>query len=102
MEENDHGHWLNQINLLISGILVACFAIIAAGFVEIYVVNDLNHNDTDHTVINHNVNKHDVIAAKISVFFQLPQYVLIGISEVFANIGGRFYSEESEMLSPFL
>ena len=68
--------------------MVSCFAIIAAGFVEIYVVHDLKENQT---VINENVNiKHSVKAAKISVFYQIPQYLLIGVGEVFASIGGMY------------
>ena len=68
--------------------MVSCFAIIAAGFVEIYVVNDLRANQT--TVFNEHVNKHLVAAAKISVFYQIPQYLLIGVGEVFASVGGMY------------
>ena len=67
--------------------MVSCFAIIAAGFVEIYVVHDLKGNQT---VINEHVNKHPVVAAKISVFYQIPQYLLIGVGEVFASVGGMY------------
>lgn len=65
---------------------VACLAIISAGFVEIYIAEDFARNNT---VTNHNVNKHNVVGAQMSVFFQLPQYMLSGVSEIFANVGGK-------------
>ena len=75
-----------KFSLLISGILVGCFAIIAAGFVEIFVVQDFMKNNT---VTNDHVNQRTVKAANLSVFYQIPQYLLIGVSEIFANVGGR-------------
>ena len=80
------GYEMIPLTRISIGILIACFAIIAAGFVEIYVVDDLR--TPSKTVINQHVNKRNVTAAELSVFYQVPQYVLIGISEVFANIGG--------------
>ena len=65
---------------------MSCFAVIAAGFVEISVMDRFIHNVT---VTNHNINKRDVVAANLSVFYQLPQYVLIGVSEIFATVGGK-------------
>ena len=75
----------HEMLFFITGIMVACFAIIAAGFVEIFVVDSIMHGKT---VNNTHVNNMTVQAADISVFYQLPQYTLIGISEVFASIGG--------------
>ena len=67
------------------GILIACLSIIAAGFVEIFVVNKLQNNET----LIQTVNEHNVTASNLSVFWQIPQYVLIGISEVFAVVAGN-------------
>ena len=52
-----------------------------------HVVNELEKNET---TFNENVNRHCVVAAKMSVFYQIPQYLLIGVSEVFAAVGGMY------------
>lgn len=68
-----------------TGILIACLSIVAAGFVEIFVVNKLKTNET----VIQTVNGQNVTAARLSVFWQIPQYVLVGISEVFAVVAGN-------------
>lgn len=79
------GYNMNPLTRISIGILVGCFAIIAAGFVEIFVVQDFMKNNT---VTNDHVNQRTVKAANLSVFYQIPQYLLIGVSEIFANVGG--------------
>ncbi|XP_028396828.1 solute carrier family 15 member 4-like [Dendronephthya gigantea] len=79
------GYKMIPLTRISIGILVSCFAVIAAGFVEISVMDRFAHNDT---VENPNINSRTFVAANLSVFYQLPQYVLIGVSEIFATVGG--------------
>ena len=64
--------------------LLAMLSVLVAGILEIYRKKDLSVNQTlFHDHFN---------ASSISVFAQIPQFTLIGVSEVFTSITGNINS----------
>lgn len=60
---------------------------LCAGIIEHH---RLGYIASKHTVTQ-KVNNEVVVAADMSVFWQIPQFVLLGTSEVFASVAGIFY-----------
>jgi len=61
--------------------LLAVLSVLVAGILEIYRKKDLSVNQTlFHDHFN---------ASSISVFAQIPQFTLVGASEVFTSITGN-------------
>lgn len=74
------------------GMLLAMLSVLVAGILEIYRKKDLSVNQTlFHDHFN---------ASSISVFAQIPQFTLIGVSEVFTSITGMefAYTEAPNMM----
>ncbi|KDD76324.1 proton-dependent oligopeptide transporter [Helicosporidium sp. ATCC 50920] len=91
------GFPISRLTRIGVGILVALFSMAAAATVEavrLRVVRD--HGLTDVDPANNN-------SVPMSVFWQIPQYFLVGMSEVFAMIGGLefFYSQSPEGMRSF-
>lgn len=63
------------------GMSIASLAFISAGCVELKRIN------TNATVVNF-ISRRNVIANDISIWYQIPQYALIGISEIFVLMTG--------------
>ena len=66
----------------LSGMSIASLAFISAGCVELKRIN------TNATVVNF-ISRRNVIANDISIWYQIPQYALIGISEIFVLMTGE-------------
>eukprot|EP00794_Sanderia_malayensis_P013920 gene13920-15372_t len=63
------------------GMLLASCAMLSAGLVEVKRLS------VNATTINH-INDKYVIATDMSIFYQIPQFVLIGVSEIFVLMTG--------------
>lgn len=57
-----------------------------AGILEIYRKKDIEENG----VIQQELSKHTFNASSISIFAQVPQFALVGASEVFASVSGEY------------
>ena len=69
----------------ISGFLFAVGSMVVAGIVEMK-----RRPDGDHCVIQNIANVN--YTACMSIYYQIPQYGLIGVSEVFASVAGKYLS----------
>ena len=69
----------------ISGFLFAVGSMVVAGIVEIKRRND-DHHCVTQTIAHVNY------TACMSIYYQIPQYGLIGVSEVFASVAGKYLS----------
>ncbi|XP_078393924.1 solute carrier family 15 member 4-like, partial [Cetorhinus maximus] len=72
---------LTRISL---GMLFAMLSAIAAGLLESQRLTHIRNNDT----VSQQVGNTTFTAARLAVWWQIPQYLLIGISEIFASIPG--------------
>jgi peptide/histidine transporter 3/4 len=72
----------SQLQRIGVGMLVATASMLCAGGLELYRVEHCcmpQHREGD---------KDDIHVANITIFYQIPQYTLIGLSEVFTSITG--------------
>lgn len=78
------------------GFLFAMGSMIVAGIVEIE--RGKSHNCVNHTISNQTYN------ACLSIYYQIPQYGLIGISEVFASVAALefAYKEAPKTMQSFV
>ena len=76
------GIHLSQLQRIGVGMLVTTASMLCAGGLEFSRV--------DHCCILQNRGDNDTRVADISIFYQIPQYTLIGLSEVFTSITGTY------------
>lgn len=81
-----HKNGLTQLQRIGVGLFISIFAMVCAAFLEIIRLK---------TARRHNLyGEKDIVP--ISVFWQVPQYFIIGCAEVFANIGTlEFFYEQA-------
>ncbi|BFZ04525.1 hypothetical protein BsWGS_07564 [Bradybaena similaris] len=83
------GYHFTFAKRMVLGMLFAAAAMVAAGIVEKFRWRALNpdHNETCyHTYIRQQIGNTTYNASDMSVLWQIPQYALIGFSEVFASV----------------
>ena len=68
------------------GMVIAASSMVCAGGIELYRTEDslCCHNTTDRP-------SDAVLASNASILFQVPQYTLIGLSEVFTSVTGEVF-----------
>lgn len=67
------------------GFVLSALSVLVAGILEIYRKKDIEENGAiTQTLSSDNFN-----ASRISIFAQVPQFALVGASEVFASVSGR-------------
>ncbi|XP_052261107.1 solute carrier family 15 member 4-like isoform X2 [Dreissena polymorpha] len=95
------GWTFTMITKILVGFVFAFFAVIAAGLLEWRRLNVYWDNGTDsccYDVVPQQFSRGVVYyAANLSIFWQVPQYVLIGFSELFTSIAGL---EFASMVAP--
>ncbi|KAL8525722.1 hypothetical protein ACS0TY_015096 [Phlomoides rotata] len=80
-----HQNGLTQLQRIGTGLFISIFAMVSAGFLEIVRLNIVRRHGS-----------YSVKEAPISIFWQVPQYFIIGCAEVFTNIGQlEFFYEQA-------
>lgn len=84
-----HKNGLTQLQRMGTGLFISIFAMISAGVLEIVRLRIVKRHDS-----------YDVKLSPVSIFWQVPQYFIIGCAEVFANIGQLefFYQEAPDSM----
>ncbi|GFR60359.1 solute carrier family 15 member 4-like [Elysia marginata] len=77
------GHPLSQLKKIGIGLVLSAVGVVVAGIVEIYRKKILHSPGGSHTQV---LAGQTFTASNMSVFLLVPQYVLIGLSEIFAAI----------------
>lgn len=70
------------------GMMCAALSMVIAGILEIYRVKFIQKHYVVHQIIENTT----FTAADMSILWQIPQYSLIGISEVFASVSGMEFA----------
>ncbi|KAK6122130.1 hypothetical protein DH2020_044120 [Rehmannia glutinosa] len=82
---NRHKNGLTQLQRIGTGLFISIFAMISAGILEIVRLRIVRRQGS-----------YNVKEAPISIFWQVPQYFIIGCAEVFTNIGQlEFFYEQA-------
>jgi hypothetical protein len=70
---------------LMVGMTFSAASVITAGFLETYRINLIHDNPKDNIVIQV-IDNTTYEAAKLYVEWQIPQYTLVGLGEVFCSV----------------
>ncbi|GAB1608135.1 solute carrier family 15 member 4-like [Argonauta hians] len=89
------GYTFSLTQRITTGMVFAVFAMVAAGVVEYFRLQTIYNDPEDQCKCNiivqaiGTLGAHDKFyAADMSIFYQVPQYAFLGISEVFASVAG--------------
>ncbi|KAK4801947.1 hypothetical protein SAY86_000150 [Trapa natans] len=85
---NDNHKGLTELQRMGIGLVIAVMAMISAGIVEIYRLR--------HSLTNSSSCTHCEGSSSLSILWQIPQYTLIGASEVFMYVGQlEFFNDQA-------
>ncbi|XP_004506790.1 protein NRT1/ PTR FAMILY 8.1 [Cicer arietinum] len=84
-----HEHGFTELQRMGIGLVISIISMIVAGILEVVRLDIVRKN-----------NYYDLETIPLSIFWQVPQYFLIGAAEVFANIGQMefFYSQAPDAM----
>ncbi|GAV74476.1 PTR2 domain-containing protein [Cephalotus follicularis] len=87
-----HINGITQLRRIGIGLFISIFAMVAAALLEIKRLDIVKRNDS-----------YDTLVVPISIFWQVPQYFLIGCAEVFTFIGQLefFYQQAPDAMRSF-
>ncbi|ESW12377.1 hypothetical protein PHAVU_008G107200 [Phaseolus vulgaris] len=87
-----HKHGFTQLQRIGIGLVISTIAMVVAGILEVVRLDIIRKN-----------NYYDFQTIPLSIFWQVPQYFLVGCAEVFTNIGSLqfFYSEAPDAMRSF-
>ncbi|XP_058729055.1 protein NRT1/ PTR FAMILY 8.1-like [Vicia villosa] len=88
-----HEHGFTQLQRIGIGLVISIFSMIVAGILEVVRLDIVRKN-----------NYYELKTIPMSIFWQVPQYFLIGAAEVFTNIGQMefFYGESPDAMRSLL
>eukprot|EP01084_Bolivina_argentea_P003568 6712_1 len=89
-----YGIKVTMLRKMGAGFIFAILSMICAGIVEIYRKN-ASLSNIHVSVCNSNDDEHRVYVSNLSIFWQIPSFILAGISEVLTSITGSelFFNE---------
>jgi len=84
-----HKQGFTQLQRMGIGLVISTIAMVVAGILEVYRLGIVRKN-----------NYYDVETIPLSIFWQVPQYFLVGCAEVFTNIGSLefFYGQAPDAM----
>lgn len=74
---------------LLLGMAFSAMSVILAGFLETYRLDLINDNTQNNSIIQI-IDNTTYVAANLYVEWQLPQYTLVGLGEVFCSVSCMF------------
>lgn len=83
-----HGMQISMLTRMGIGMVCAASSMIIAGCLELCRL----HFITENQVVNQTIENTTFVAADLSILWQIPQYSLIGISEVFTSVSGMEFA----------
>ncbi|GAA0155306.1 hypothetical protein Leryth_020470 [Lithospermum erythrorhizon] len=80
-----HERGFTQLQRMGIGLFISIFSMVVAGLLEVYRLNYVRKNDA-----------YEVTTIPISIFWQVPQYFLVGCAEVFTFVGSiEFFYDQA-------
>jgi peptide/histidine transporter 3/4 len=77
---------------MILGMVFALLSVVIAGIVETTRMHLITNNSTGDNLIPQIIDNTTYIAANFSILWQVPQYTLVGMGEVFCSIAGLYFA----------
>lgn len=82
---------INENTRLVLGMSLSAMSVIAAGLLESFRINIILDNPTEN-LINQVIDNTTYKAANLHILWQIPQYTLIGLGEVFCSVSCLYYA----------
>lgn len=86
------GFDMNTRIRMIIGMIFAALSVTLAGVVETIRLKIVLNNSTNDNDVVQIIDNTTYIAANFSILWQIPQYALVGVGEVFCSIAGLYFA----------